>query len=272
MDPFPPRTRKTHRQFHVPPVDWEFPKEWKWPWWKFGFKSGAALFNELHAEFNTVQCAIQDPFGWHLDVCDVADLANTRQEFLDLLQKRQDERYKELDDIWSSTKATMVGCPSTWERNPQTMNALWLRFVRISRNFSFDSIVGYFGAYTKDIPERKRKRALPNAGGSGNERQQQPQQGGEVNDEGAQPSMPDGEHKESCDNGEHRESRESPNSVSQRQAATEMRTEAKLPSQPAKSPNKVVKRRQRRGKTATPNEAGLRRSARLQHRAGSGIH
>ncbi|KAI1747078.1 hypothetical protein F4782DRAFT_452157 [Xylaria castorea] len=242
MEWFETPTIQNHLRLHVPDVDWKTDESWKWPFWKFGFKSADVLFNQLHAEFNSIQCAIQDPYGWHLDVCEIANIANDREEFFSLLRKRQDERYAELERVWHKASSLMVGEPSRWD-SPHPRKDLWKNFVRISRNFSYDAFVGYFGAYINEEPEPTA--TLPNDVGHKNECQQrQPSKetdidgGYEVNSQGAGPEQT------------HRNIERGEGTRAPKRAAT--------------SPNRVIKRQKRPNRAETPNRYCLRRSTRLQ--------
>ncbi|KAJ5370004.1 uncharacterized protein N7496_006096 [Penicillium cataractarum] len=149
---FQSRTIDNHLEAHTPQPDYELDQEWQWPFWKFGYDDPNVLFTTLHAEFNSVKCAIQDPYGWHHDVCDIANIAKDKNEFLILLKTRQNERFEEIQDAWEKTKALLTGEPSHWNTAPDE-TLLWSLFVRLARNFSYDSFVGYFGSYvTNDRP------------------------------------------------------------------------------------------------------------------------
>lgn len=143
---FQSRTIDNHLEAHTPRPDYDLDQEWHWPFWKFGYDDPNVLFTTLHAEFNSIKCAIQDPYGWHHDVCDVANIAKDKDEFLTLLRKRQKERFNEIQIAWEKTKALLTGQPSHWEATPDKA-VLWGFFIRLARNFSYDSLVGYFGSY-----------------------------------------------------------------------------------------------------------------------------
>ncbi|KAI0453883.1 hypothetical protein F5B21DRAFT_525495 [Xylaria acuta] len=70
------------------------------------------------------------------------------------------------DENTTSWRALTLGNPSGKTR------LVWVNFVRVSRNFSYDSFVGYFGAYIKDKPESTP--TLADNQGPKSERQQQP--------------------------------------------------------------------------------------------------
>ncbi|KAI0503379.1 hypothetical protein F5B22DRAFT_629199 [Xylaria bambusicola] len=141
-------TIDSHLHYHTPIV-YEDSDQWDWPYWKFGYRTREALFEELHVEYNSIKSAIQDPFSWHLDVCQIADLASTREEFETLLKKRRDERFEELIRAWDEI-ALMLITESHRFMLPRKRTDYWARFIRISRHFSYDAIVGYFGAYCKE--------------------------------------------------------------------------------------------------------------------------
>ncbi|TRX92176.1 hypothetical protein FHL15_007043 [Xylaria flabelliformis] len=255
-------TIQNHQSLHTPMPEWVNGREWAWPYWKFGFKSGGVLFTELHAEFNSIKCAIQDPYGWHLDVCDVANIADTREEFCNLLRQRQNERFTELRKTWDTTRTRLIADPKRWDIPPAARD-LWVNFVRISRNFSYDSFVGYFGAYIKDTSEPTAVLADNQVSTREDQRQQQQQKEAEDG----------GENKTDTQEEEREQSRptlERPESGPER---TGERSAARLSGQAVMKPNKVVKRQRRTGKGDAHNHGGLRRSARLKQKyAEAGDH
>ncbi|KAI1734042.1 hypothetical protein F4680DRAFT_439557 [Xylaria scruposa] len=245
-------TIQNHQSLHTPSPEWVDDQNWTWPFWKFGYKSGGVLFTELHAEFNSIKCAIQDPYGWHLDVCDVANTANTREEFENLLRQRQNERFIELQRTWDKTSALLVGEPSRWD-TPPSRRDLWVNFIRISRNFSYDSFVGYFGAFIKDKPEPTPVLADNQVSKSENHQQQHQQQKETDNCVENETISQEKEYDQSRPS-DRPES--SPGRIGGRPAA-------KSSGQATTKPNKVVKRQLRSGRGGAPNNGGLRRSARL---------
>jgi len=83
---YPTPTIGNHMKLHTPEPDYMLDRDWRWPIWKFGYDGPKILFTTLYAEFNSLKCAIQDPYGWHSDVCDVANIAKNKEEFLTLLK------------------------------------------------------------------------------------------------------------------------------------------------------------------------------------------
>ncbi|KAI0198213.1 hypothetical protein F4808DRAFT_472986 [Astrocystis sublimbata] len=150
-------TIQNHQSLHTPQPECVTKYQWWWPFYKFGFASPAVLFTELHAEYNSISIAIQDPQGWHLDVNEIANIAETREQFLTLLRERQDERFAELRATWEKTRTQLVADPTQWNEAPERSKQ-WFNFVRCSRNFSYDAFLSYFGAWVKD--ESKTTRAL----------------------------------------------------------------------------------------------------------------
>ncbi|KAJ8131232.1 hypothetical protein O1611_g2395 [Lasiodiplodia mahajangana] len=142
-------TFESHLAFHTPFPAWVDDREWNWSFRKFGYEHGGVLFTELHEEFNSFKCAIQDPYGWHLDVREIADLADNREEFFSLLRDRRKERFDEIYQAWEQTTSLLVGEPDRWDKELDRVE-MWLNFMRISRNFSYDSILNFFGEYVKD--------------------------------------------------------------------------------------------------------------------------
>jgi hypothetical protein len=155
------RTIDNHLAAHTPQPDYDLDQEWDWPSWKFGYDDPSVLFTTLHAEYNSIKCAIQDPYGWHHDVCEISNVAKDRNEFLTLLRKRQQERFDEIQSAWEKTKALLTGQPSRWETTLDK-DLLWGAFIRLSRNFSYDSFVAYFGSYiANDQPPIRDDRQRP---------------------------------------------------------------------------------------------------------------
>ena len=146
---YPSPTIDSHLESHTPQPDYELEREWHWRFWKFGYNDPNVLFTTLHSEFNSMKCAIQDPYGWHHDVCDVASTAKNKEEFLTLLEQRQKEWFDEIRSAWEKTKALLTGQPSRWKMRLDK-DVLWESFIRLARNFSYDSLVRYFGPYIAD--------------------------------------------------------------------------------------------------------------------------
>lgn len=51
----------------LPSPQYEYDREWRWPWWKFGLMPNV-LFTTLHERFNTRTCPIQAPHTFLFDV------------------------------------------------------------------------------------------------------------------------------------------------------------------------------------------------------------
>ncbi|GAW20268.1 hypothetical protein ANO14919_097690 [Xylariales sp. No.14919] len=272
-------TIQNHLLHHIPRPNWSEDRQWDWPFSKFGFPGPDILFTDLHTQFNSVPCAIQDPYGWYFDVCDIANEAQDRAQFYTLLKKRQEERFAELRDAWETTKSRLAGQPSRWEV-PRDRDDLWLRFIRISRNFSYDAILGYFGSYAENelspvqIEAKKQrearraehKRNNPNA-------TREPSPGliplpESLREDFLGVEPPSQENTIPAAEPSMQESTslavELPR---QRSTSPKQAAEAKLSRRTTGSPNKVVKRRTRRNKAAGGNPEPVRRSARLQQRA-----
>ncbi|KAI0902766.1 hypothetical protein F4823DRAFT_383066 [Ustulina deusta] len=291
-------TIENHIKLHTPDLSSEH-EEWEWPFSKFGFPNPNVLFNDLHSEYNSIRCAIQDPYGWYFDVCEIAKLADNREQFLGLLRKRQDERFAELQKSWHKITTLLIAEPDRWD-TPRKSSDLWMRFIRISRNFSYDTFIAYFGAYVKDQAEPSTSKTPIEPELSGEFKRQQEQMRleieGQANTVETRPenprvrSSPDStlefrmqqgeigldieEHASIGDTWPER-TRPKPDRIDRATQTTAPRTRrtaaAKRQSgQAAESLNKVVKRQTRRSKPATRNPQGLRRSARLQERAARG--
>lgn len=102
-----------------------------------------------------MKCAIQGPYGGHHDLCDIAEIANDRGESLALSKNRQRGRFDEIQVAWETTKALLTDEPSRWQMDATPDKAaLWGLFIRLARNFSYDSLVAYFGSYVADDQPR----------------------------------------------------------------------------------------------------------------------
>ncbi|KAJ2991412.1 hypothetical protein NUW58_g2522 [Xylaria curta] len=113
-----------HRALHVPWVDWDVDyRHYKWHFWKFGYKQ-EDIFGSLHAEYNCMAFAIQDPYAWHTDVCQLSIACKNREEFHAALIKRRDERFKEIRTAWLKTQDELGGDPRSWE-SPNLNRPLW---------------------------------------------------------------------------------------------------------------------------------------------------
>ena len=176
MDWYKPPTIETHREVHTPLIHPLFDDEWRWPFWKVGYNDPDVLFGALHEEYNTLKCAIQDPYAWHHDVCDVANTARNQEEFLTLLKQRQKERFEEIQGVWRETKALLTARPSRLAVVPER-SILWGYFIRLARNFSYDSLVSYFSSYIADDVPRE-----PPLLTSGETSTSRPEQPGTTND------------------------------------------------------------------------------------------
>lgn len=275
-------TVESHLHSHTPPID-EIPGQWDWPFWKFGYGHNEALFKELHAKYNSIPCAIQDPFAWHLDVCGVADIANTREEFETLLKKRRDERFDELTKAWHDI-AIMLISESYRFTALQDETDCWVRLIRISRHFSYDSIIGFFSPYCKELKQlppmppdwmltdKSREMLLKDREARKKAMEAEPQPCARCSSPGA--STQHGLSGLRMEN-EKRPERDyrKPQMVDEatQTTMTLMRegiaAERIPPPQAAENPNKGVKRRRTQNKPAASNPQGVRRSARLQEQA-----
>ncbi|KAI0096378.1 hypothetical protein GGR51DRAFT_543535 [Nemania sp. FL0031] len=253
-------TFESHLASHTPCPEWVDGKEWSWSFRKFGYAHGGVLFTELHEEFNSFKCAIQDPFGWHLDVAEIANLANTREELFSLLRERRKERFAEIYNAWFETTSLLVGEPGRWDTVLNRVQS-WENFSRISRDFSYDSLLNFFGEYVKDDNSRPGAQ-IPNPPNpaSGPQQQLPNQPPFEASDAGRiefeqPPRRPEQESRATR-----------PRSTRTRAPRTkESRTE-KIPAPATNSPNKITRKTRRRNVDLSVG-GGLRRSARLRERA-----
>ncbi|TGJ79851.1 hypothetical protein E0Z10_g8916 [Xylaria hypoxylon] len=143
-------TPENHGALHTPWVDWDQFTEWDWPYAKLGYDDPNALWSSLHTEFNCMPFAIQDPYGWHSDVSELALASDNKEEFRAALRKRRDERFKEIRAFWQKTRSQLVANPIIWKAPPRGKDLPWATFCRISRAFSFDTITGHFANYLVD--------------------------------------------------------------------------------------------------------------------------
>ncbi|KAI1163398.1 hypothetical protein F5B18DRAFT_651733 [Nemania serpens] len=250
-------TAQTHLSHHRPAPERVGDREWSWPYWKFGYTHGGVLFTDLHAEFNSVRCAIQDPYGWHLDVSQIANEVDSREAFFARLRQRQNERFAELEEAWHNTTSLLVGEPGRWDTRLRR-NQLWINFVRISRNFSYDSLVGFFGAFVKDDPPRPKLPEPPRRDS------QSPQHQSPNEPAPEEPKTSEIEPEQSSKI--HEQKKKSPQSGKIRAETARARGNAKTSNQAIASPNRVVKRHTQRRKAERVPQDGIRRSARLRER------
>jgi len=113
---------------------------WSWPYWKFGLKKDD-LTTSLHDRYNTVTIPILDPEAFHHDVCEIAHLATSPEEFLGMLEKRKEQRLQELNEILESAALEIIANP-TFIGNEQ-----WQPAIQLFRTRSFDSLVRFFASY-----------------------------------------------------------------------------------------------------------------------------
>ncbi|KAJ5400799.1 hypothetical protein N7465_011288 [Penicillium sp. CMV-2018d] len=115
---------------------------------RLGYEDPKVL-SALHAEYNTIKLAIQDPDDWHYDVCEAAKIAKDNDNFLALLKRRRQQRLDEIQKAWQTTKVLLTDQPSCLEKPPSN-GVLWGSFMRLARNFSYSSLVACFGSYVTD--------------------------------------------------------------------------------------------------------------------------
>ncbi|KAJ5097398.1 hypothetical protein N7456_008119 [Penicillium angulare] len=135
-------TIDNHLLRHTPyPIDDDaarfshYGRQWEWPYYKFDGYQPEDLFTTLHEEFNTLKCAIQDPYAWHSDVNEIAQIT------------------------WKRVAISLIANPDQWDEPPDRRDQ-WAHFVRVSRHFSYDTLVTFFGAYHK---EEKIDSLVPNS-------------------------------------------------------------------------------------------------------------
>ncbi|KAI3329706.1 hypothetical protein F4824DRAFT_481073 [Ustulina deusta] len=146
-------TPENHHGLHTPYVDWKCDGTWSWPFDKLCYPHPDVLWSSLHAEFNCMLFAIQDPYAWHSDVCELARISDNKKEFESALRKRRDERFQEIRANWEKTRSQLIANPIIWRSPPTGPDRPWATFCRISRHFSFDTIMGHFGNYVVDDPD-----------------------------------------------------------------------------------------------------------------------
>ncbi|KAI0966121.1 hypothetical protein F4678DRAFT_307764 [Xylaria arbuscula] len=91
--------------------------------------------------------AIQEPYAWHADVCELAWTSENKEEFEEALLKRRNERFQEIQEYWQKTTTQLGANPIIWKAPPRGPDRPWGSFCRIARHFSFDTIVGHFSNY-----------------------------------------------------------------------------------------------------------------------------
>ncbi|KKO99458.1 hypothetical protein THAR02_08437 [Trichoderma harzianum] len=145
--------------------------EWCWPFRKFSLKH-EDLFTTLHDRFNTQTLPLQDLPAFHSDVCELVLECDTLDEFYSALEKRKEQRIKELRTAWKDIAGTITVRPAVMacrvcyeddhgdtERPPGSQNDTrierWWSFIQYARTPSFDNIVAFFDGYVRD--ERKNR-------------------------------------------------------------------------------------------------------------------
>ncbi|KAI1290551.1 hypothetical protein F5Y03DRAFT_378192 [Xylaria venustula] len=140
-------TPENHHGVHTPYVDWDRDPTWEWPFDKLSYPHPDVLWSSLHAKFNCMPFAIQDPYAWHSDVCELAWTSENKEEFEEALLKRRDERFQEIREYWKKATNQLGANPIIWKAPPRGPDRPWATFCRIGRHFSFDAIVGHFSNY-----------------------------------------------------------------------------------------------------------------------------
>ncbi|KAL7935790.1 hypothetical protein V8C35DRAFT_298254 [Trichoderma chlorosporum] len=155
----------------LPHIDLVMDPSWYWFHDKFGLQP-EDLFTTLHDRFNTKKFPLQDPESFHLDVCECADAAETREEFYSKLSTRMTERTEQMTKAWEDISTWLSAFPNNMfcqlcfdEETLQVklkLNSLndnigerGVAFDKFSRTMSVDSLVRFFDGFTRD--ERKRQ-------------------------------------------------------------------------------------------------------------------
>ncbi|KAI1271015.1 hypothetical protein F5Y07DRAFT_44851 [Xylaria sp. FL0933] len=149
-------TPENHHVIHTPCVDWSrlsSYEQWEWPYRHLGYSDPEAIWSTLYTKYNCIPFAIQDPYMWHADICELARASNNQDEFESALQKRRDERFQEVRSNWEKTRSQLTAHPIIWKGLPRGPDRPWATFVRVGRHFSFDTMVGYFGNFVVDDPQ-----------------------------------------------------------------------------------------------------------------------
>ncbi|KAF2963058.1 hypothetical protein GQX73_g10512 [Xylaria multiplex] len=151
-------TPENHATLQTPRVDWDRLTKWDWPYSKLGYRDPNAIWSSLYSKFNCMPFAIQEQHGWHSDVCELARASDNKEQFEAALQKRRDERFKEIRAAWQKTRGQLSAYPHLLESLPTGPDHPHNSFCRISNSFSFDTIMGYFGNYLVDDPDASLER------------------------------------------------------------------------------------------------------------------
>ncbi|KAL2159356.1 hypothetical protein VTH06DRAFT_2359 [Thermothelomyces fergusii] len=124
---------------------------WTWPFWKFGLKKDD-LFGTLHDRYNTFSSPILDPEAFHHDVYEIAQQADSTDEFHRLLNSRKEQRLRELNETLESAAVEIIANPSLIGTEQ------WQHAVQLFRTKSLDSLVRYYASYLpSDHPWYKSK-------------------------------------------------------------------------------------------------------------------
>ncbi|KAJ3555871.1 hypothetical protein NPX13_g10265 [Xylaria arbuscula] len=147
-------TPENHHTIHTPDVNWGsfLPSSWHWPYAHLGYTNPSDIWDSLHAKFNCINFALQEPFAWHSDVCELALSSTSKEEFESALLKRREARFNEIRANWEKTCSHLAYNRDIWKAPPSGPVRPSITFRMIQRYFSFDSMVGHFGNYVVDDP------------------------------------------------------------------------------------------------------------------------
>jgi len=99
------------------------------------------LTTSLHDRYNTVPSPILDPEAFHHDVCEIAHLATSAEEFFGMLEKRKEQRLQELNEALESAALEIIANPAF------IGNEQWQHAIQLFRTKSLDSLVRFFASY-----------------------------------------------------------------------------------------------------------------------------
>lgn len=146
---------------------------WKiWPAWKFGHRQ--TYFDRvLEPEFNRLSIPLQSEEAFFYDVRELAEKANTLEEFQNSLKQRRDRRYEELRSLWKEIGLRIVcyrgasGFGYDLEKlsSKETQDQKFVRYLHLSRSFSYETLLGFTSLFMPPVDSKPAARNIQGKGG-----------------------------------------------------------------------------------------------------------
>ncbi|KAI1176514.1 hypothetical protein F4777DRAFT_270159 [Nemania sp. FL0916] len=123
-----------------PHIDWLRERQWHWKYSKFGMQPDE-LFTTLHKRCNTWTAQLQSWEAFHHDVWEMSDAAKTKEEFLQNLDQRSQQRLDEMINAWDAFM------PALFTDQGRLEDEQWKAAVQFVRSKSFDTLLGFFFSF-----------------------------------------------------------------------------------------------------------------------------